>query len=263
MTPKITIVTICFNEELFIEKTLLSVINQTYSNKEYIVIDGGSIDQTTNILQKYSNSFAYWISERDNGIYDAWNKGISHATGEYTIFLQGGDTFYNKNILENVSPYLGNKNIDVLYGSHEYIDDMTKKTQIFEVRDINTLTKSLPFCPSAAFFKTSLIQKLKFNTNYRISGDYDMVARIYSMNYNFQFIQLPIIKFSPGGISTKVTLRLIIEDYRAQRNITNNFSLKINVVIRIYILFKEIIKTIIRNYSIGRILINIIRKFKI
>ena len=100
--PLITIVTVSFNAVTTIEKTILSVINQTYSNIEYIIIDGGSTDGTVEIIKKYENKISKWISEPDRGIYDAMNKGIKLAIGKWINFMNAGDCFTNNSVLENI-----------------------------------------------------------------------------------------------------------------------------------------------------------------
>jgi glycosyltransferase involved in cell wall biosynthesis len=91
MKPKISVITICYNAVDLIEKTILSVLHQSYDNIEYIIIDGNSTDGTVDIIQKYANQLAYWISEPDGGIFDAMNKGLDHATGEWVNFMNAGD----------------------------------------------------------------------------------------------------------------------------------------------------------------------------
>ena len=100
--PLISVVTVSYNAVTTIEKTILSVINQNYSNIEYIVIDGGSIDGTVDIIKKYADKITYWVSEPDKGIYDAMNKGIIVATGEWINFMNTGDTFYNENVFSEI-----------------------------------------------------------------------------------------------------------------------------------------------------------------
>ncbi|RHJ54940.1 glycosyltransferase family 2 protein [Bacteroides sp. AM10-21B] len=99
---KISVVTVCYNAADTIERTMLSVLNQTYHDIEYIIIDGGSTDGTVDIIRKYADKIAYWVSEPDKGIYDAMNKGIKVATGEWINFMNAGDIFCDKNVLTNI-----------------------------------------------------------------------------------------------------------------------------------------------------------------
>lgn len=100
--PIISVITICYNAETGIEKTIQSVINQRFQNYEYLIIDGGSIDKTVPIIEKYRDKISFYISESDNGIYDAMNKGIRKATGEWLIFMNAGDMFANEYVLNDV-----------------------------------------------------------------------------------------------------------------------------------------------------------------
>ena len=102
MQSKITIITVCYNAQTYIERTILSVINQSYSNIEYLVIDGNSIDCTLQIVRKYEDKITKIISEPDKGIYDAMNKGLQMATGDWVNFMNAGDSFYSKDILAKV-----------------------------------------------------------------------------------------------------------------------------------------------------------------
>ena len=98
----ISVVTVCYNAADTIEKTMLSVLNQTYHDIEYIIIDGGSTDGTVEIIRKYADRIAYWVSEPDKGIYDAMNKGIKVATGEWINFMNAGDEFVDANVLDKL-----------------------------------------------------------------------------------------------------------------------------------------------------------------
>ena len=102
--PLVSVVTVVFNGEKYLEETIQSVINQTYDNVEYTLIDGGSTDGTVDIIRKYEDKIAYWISEPDNGIFDAMNKGADKATGEYIYYLNAGDVFYSRNTLFDIMP---------------------------------------------------------------------------------------------------------------------------------------------------------------
>ena len=112
---KISIVTICFNAESIIEETILSVLNQTYKNLEYIIIDGASSDNTIKIINRYKDKIAKIISEPDKGIYDAMNKGIEHATGEWMNFMNAGDKFVSDHVLEDIFSQEISKSVSFIY----------------------------------------------------------------------------------------------------------------------------------------------------
>ncbi len=121
--PLMSIITVVFNGEKFLEQTIQSVINQTYKNIEYIIIDGGSTDGTLDIIKKYKDKIDYWASEKDEGIYDAMNKGIKVAKGKYLAFINADD-WYEDNALNHVfSAYSQNQNIDFFYGNLNFIKD--------------------------------------------------------------------------------------------------------------------------------------------
>ena len=112
---KITVITICFNAESIIEETILSVLKQTYKNLEYIIIDGASSDNTINIVNKYKDKISKIVSEPDKGIYDAMNKGIEHATGEWINFMNAGDKFVSDHVLEDIFFQTISKSVSFIY----------------------------------------------------------------------------------------------------------------------------------------------------
>ena len=114
---KISIITINYNEKVGFEKTIKSVLNQSYQDFEFIIIDGGSTDGSINVIEKYKDSISYWVSEPDKGVYNAMNKGIRASKGEFVIFMNGGDCFNNDLVLEEIAPML-NDEFDVYYGNN-------------------------------------------------------------------------------------------------------------------------------------------------
>ena len=114
---KISVITVCYNEAATIEKTLESIFNQTYQNIEFIVIDGGSTDGTLDIIEKYKDKIAYFVSEPDEGIYNAMNKGIKASSGEVLYFLNANDTLYSDDVLETVVSVFEKGNYDFVYGN--------------------------------------------------------------------------------------------------------------------------------------------------
>lgn len=158
--PKITVVTVCYNAVDTIENTILSVLNQTYDNIEYIIIDGSSTDGTVDIIKKYADKIAYWVSEPDNGIYDAMNKGIDIATGDYINFMNAGDGFYDNEALSNLMPFIKN-NVSVIFGkSIKTNGSGDEKLEIpIPFYTQNKRIKSPGICHQATFVETSLLKK--------------------------------------------------------------------------------------------------------
>lgn len=172
----ITIITVVFNDVKNIESTILSIINQTYANIEYIIIDGGSTDGTVNIIKKYSNKISYWISESDKGIYDAMNKGIEKANGEWVNFMNSGDRFTSNNVIEKIFNNSIDKNIQVIYGSVLLKENGTQILR--KPTSLNNITKHIPFCHQSSFTR---LKKFYFDTNYKIAADYKMFYDIYNI----------------------------------------------------------------------------------
>ncbi len=120
--PKVSIVTVVFNDVKHIEGTILSVTRQNYPNLEYIVIDGGSTDGTVDVIKKYADKIAYWVSEPDKGVYDAMNKGIKMATGEWLNFMNVGDRFADENVLSKIFCRNYSENVQFIYSDNYYED---------------------------------------------------------------------------------------------------------------------------------------------
>ena len=140
----ISIVTVSYNAVLTIEQTILSVINQTYPNVEYIIIDGGSTDGTVDIIKKYANKIAYWVSEPDKGIYDAMNKGGLKATGDFIQFLNAGDWFENEHVIEKIFKDWY-KRVDVIYG--DMIIRRSDGVYYAKAQDLSHFENDFRHCP--------------------------------------------------------------------------------------------------------------------
>ncbi len=171
--PLITVVTVVYNGVATLEQTILSVINQTYDNVEYIVIDGASTDGTLDVIKKYEDKIDYWQSEPDKGIYDAMNKGVVLSNGEWINFMNSGDLFYEATTMKKIfirdySEY------DVIYGN------VVNKWSIgFEVKyPLEKQYPEMPFSHQSCFTKTRLVKKYKFDTDYKIAADREMFYRI-------------------------------------------------------------------------------------
>lgn len=158
--PLITVITVCYNAISDIEKTIQSVIHQLYSNIEYVIIDGGSVDGTVKIIEKYHDKISYWISESDKGIYDAMNKGVDKATGEWVCFMNAGDTFYSSNTILSVSDCFCHQ-YDIVYGKVNMVNrSYSKLVTPATVPDKNN---PMPFNHQAVFTKTDLLKRMPFD----------------------------------------------------------------------------------------------------
>ena len=207
--PVITVVTVVFNGAKNLEKTILSVLNQTYGNIEYIIMDGGSTDGTVDIIKKYENQLAYWISAPDKGIYDAMNKAINKATGEWINFMNCGDRFASPDVLEL---FTKKYTADILYGDAiiQYVDFET----IFTKHPLNVIWKHSPFCHQACFVRTSLMKEYKYNLNYKIGADHDIFYRAYMEGKQFQELPTTICYFDGTEGTTKKRIITAIRDKR-------------------------------------------------
>ncbi len=174
---KISVVTVCYNAADTIERTMLSVLGQTYPDIEYIIIDGGSTDGTVGLIQKYADRIAYWVSEPDKGIYDAMNKGIKVATGEWINFMNAGDWFYNDEVIQRVfsNDYL--PGTLVIYGKTK--THFRWGTYIVTPPDIRTLRLRMPLCHQSTFVRLSEHKRRLYDLNCKIVADYNFFHTVY------------------------------------------------------------------------------------
>jgi len=211
MSKKLSIITVCYNEKE-VERTCLSVIKQTWQDFEWIVIDGGSESWCTDILEKYREHMTYYVSEKDNGIYAAMNKGIFHAQGEYLLFMNSGDLFLSSKTLEKVSAYFS-KNAEVLYG--DVVIEMHDDYQYVLFPD--KLKESFFFndCIShqTTYIRAELFQKYgNYDTVYRIFSDYDRWIELIRDGCKFEHLPFLCALYDYKGISSQDN-----EQVRAER----------------------------------------------
>lgn len=186
LKPPITIITVSFNAKSIIENTILSVINQTYKNIEYIIIDGDSTDGTLDVIKKYEKYVSYWISEPDKGIYDAMNKGIKAATGEWINFMNCGDSFAHNNVIEQIFNKHIDSNINVIYGDTL----LSYKHKLLLRKTIPTYDNFPNICHQSAFARNICLKQYPFNLKYKIAADIDFFYKIFSSD---SFIYIPIL----------------------------------------------------------------------
>ncbi len=212
---KVSVITINHNNANGLEKTIKSVISQTYRDYEYIVIDGGSNDGSKEIIEKQTTKITYWISEKDKGIYNAMNKGIQQAKGTYCLFLNSGDTLVDNNVLDKV--FSGNNTEDILYG--ELIFDFGKENKKLEKLPdsitIEHLFKDNIWHP-ASFIKRQLFESIGlYNESYKIAADYDFFFHaIVVKKVSTKHLPFPISIYNTDGMSSKIDNLNKIEEER-------------------------------------------------
>ncbi|MGL5271459.1 MAG: glycosyltransferase family 2 protein, partial [Selenomonadaceae bacterium] len=202
--PKISIITVVFNTKDTILQTIYSVINQEYANIEYIIIDGGSKDGTIDIIKEYENRISYWISESDRGIYDAMNKGIEQATGDYIYFLGADDCLIDENIIAKAAGYLKDDPVDVLSGRVWVVNEQFGiQTEYSNVFDLGDIYRGYCIPHQGLFVKAGILKKWLFDIKYKSSADRKMFYQLYfSPEVNFKFIEEKIAYYDDGGMSS-------------------------------------------------------------
>lgn len=229
MNPKITIVTVCYNTVNSIDMTIKSVINQIYSNIEYIIIDGGSTDGTVDIIKKYSGKIAYWISEPDDGIYDAMNKGIKAATGEWINFMNAGDRFYNDEVISKMFSEV-DPTVTIVYGKlMKHIEGYHYE---YVVLPLSKMSSEMSVSHQASFIKLSYHKSRLYDATFKSSGDYDFFYHAFFMDkVKFQYIPIIVADFDDRSGMSKTNFKLAkLEDLRVWGE-QNNIITRIKVYI--------------------------------
>ncbi len=201
--PKISIITVVYNAKSLIERTIKSVLSQSYTNIEYIIIDGASSDGTLELAEKYQHDIAVILSGKDNGIYDAMNKGLATATGDYVLFLNAGDELYSNDIIESVVA-LGDA--DVYYGNTAVVNEQglvlgDRRLSPPEQLDWKSLKFGMCVSHQSFIAKRSLCEK--YNLKYAVSADIDWVIEVLKKSNKIVNTKNYISKFLAGGTSNK------------------------------------------------------------
>ena len=198
-TPLISIVTVVRNGEKHLEQTINSVLNQSYNNIEYIIIDGGSTDNTVEIINKYNNAIDYWISESDSGIYNAMNKGIVLCTGKYIAFLNADD-WYAKNAISLVATAIKKDDVDYIFGNVDmYESNICSWTFFPKLEDYKY---QMPMPHPGLFVKKKHLLAVGFDESYKTISDYNFVIYIIRKNLKYIYINRTLTNFRIGGLSS-------------------------------------------------------------
>ena len=202
--PKLSVITIVYNNVCDIERTILSVLGQTYTNIEYIIVDGLSNDGTLQVINKYKDRIGKLISEKDNGIYDAMNKGLTAATGDYVIFMNSGDEFYADATVANV--FASADDADIYYGETEMIDDNGQSLgqrrhqapAAFTWRDFKY---GMSISHQAIYIRRPLTEP--YDSRYQLSADIDWIIRAAKKARKIVNVNQYVAKYLVGGMSKK------------------------------------------------------------
>lgn len=198
--PKISVITVVYNAADSISKTLISVRGQTYENIEFIVIDGGSGDSTLSQIKDFDDVVSVLVSESDDGIYDAMNKGASYATGEYITFLNAGDYYHSDDCLREIFCDAGVLAYDVVYGSNYYYKN--NKMLLQTPRPLEHFYKGMPFNHQSVFVRSDLVKRYPFKHEvYRIQCEYHFLLNLYLSGYSFHQLDTIVAVYEAGGFS--------------------------------------------------------------
>ena len=214
----ISIITITLNAERYLEQTIASVVNQTYSNREYIIVDGASTDGTLDIIKKYESEIDNWISEPDKGIADAMNKGIDLATGDYILFLHSDDYLVNFSVLERASEYLEDR-FDIFF--FQVLHDIHGQNQVSSNRSLGWLTNfKMGSCHQGQLCSRKLFQRIgKFDTSFKIDMDYDLILRAYRADASCNSVNMPLAVMRLVGISSRTDWKSLRERFDEERRV--------------------------------------------
>ncbi len=242
MNNKISVITVVYNDVKHIESTIKSYLSQTWANKEYIVIDGGSNDGTAEIIKQYADKIAYWCSEKDEGIYDAMNKGINKASGDWMIILNSGDVFYSPTTLEDVIESVDTKKADIIYGDSIEIDKYQQKI-IEASKDISLLEYYPIYRHGSSLIRTAVQRAFPYDLNKQsrlhYALDWEMIYRVYKAGHRFVKANVIIEAYQKEGTSNH-TYKNLLYNYR----ITSQGKCNIK---KLWILAKGCMSTVIKN----------------
>lgn len=218
LTPKFSVITVTYNAESVLEDTILSVISQTYHHVEYIIVDGASKDGTLSIINRYKDRITKVISEPDKGLYDAMNKGMRQATGDYLCFLNAGDSFHEDNTLQQIVHTITEKELpDVLYGETALVNNerhflRMRRLSTPEVLTWKSFKQGMLVCHQAFFAKTSLTEP--YDLQYRFSADFDWCIRVMKKARTLHNTHLTIIDYLEEGMTTQNRKASLKERFR-------------------------------------------------
>lgn len=249
--PLISVITVVYNNVNGIKETIKSVISQSYKNIEFIVIDGNSSDGTIEVINNYSDNIDKLISDPDKGIYDAMNKGIDLASGDYIIFMNSGDVFFNNNVLSVI--FHDREDSDVIYGNT--CQDFGSYKRILKAARPSD-NEPMPFCHQSVFVKSVILKKYKFNLLYKICSDRDLFIRIFNQNVKYKYFDIVISEIEAFGTSNENRIATLKE----MKKIYSSYNIQKGVYLNLYLIRGYIISII--EFLLGKEVFNNIRRLK-
>jgi len=226
----VSIITVVYNNYSSIKHTIESVLGQNYQKFEYIIIDGQSTDGTIEIIQQYQESITKFISEKDQGIYDAMNKGVRAAKGRYCLFMNSGDIFANSEVLTTFSGLLNESKNDIVYG--DVITLNSAGMHQYKSAEPPCNKHRMYFCHQSAFAATKILLKHPFDLNYKMSADFKFFKLCYINKYHFAYLTKAVAIFNLQGISKTQRVRGLRENIRIINEVDTGLE-KIRLLLRI------------------------------
>jgi putative colanic acid biosynthesis glycosyltransferase len=220
--PMFSIVTAVYNDAAGLDRTKRSIATQTFQDFEWIVIDGKSSDGTVRVLQDCDLGNMQWVSEKDEGIYDAMNRGVAKCTGEYVVFMNAGDTFQDAGTLGLVEKELSGDGqlADILFGGAMLCFPRSGKMVYRAPRSSETsLWHGLPANHQATYYRRTLLERTPYDLLYPLCGDYYLAAALMKNGAKASYLDKPVAIFEVGGQSYKRLGQLFSEPYRIQRDV--------------------------------------------
>lgn len=234
---KVSVVTVCRNAESELEKTISSVLNQDYMDFEYIIKDGNSQDNTMDIIKKYQYAFnqknipyLFEVS-KDSGIYNAMNQALKLCSGEWVIFLNAGDTFFDSGVLSKAMDYANSPQWDIIYGLTYYV--LGEKRKVIVQRCHDDIPKGVGICQQSYFVRTNLLKKRMFKEEFKILADYEYLCYLYYNQHTFKFINMIVSKYDTTGISSTNAVDVYKESIEI-RNVYTNVHKQANKFVILY-----------------------------
>ncbi len=211
--PLVSIITVTYNDAANLQKTITNIAKQDYPNLEYIVIDGGSKDESIQIIKEHDAKITKWVSEADKGIFEAMNKGVALANGEFINFMNAGDWFLSNNIISEVFKKAESLEADLVYGNHEvhYLNFVKKKKALKH----EELWKHMIFSHQSLFTRKELLTERPFNLKFKFAADFHFIYNSYRLGYSFYNTDLNIAGYLAGGHSETG----VISAYKENRKI--------------------------------------------